>query len=130
LNSSSQNIKVEKFIGKMTEEEKNIFVQLSKGIPKPVVYSLITAMVIGIFTFSFAFIKATGKTNAELPIEQTKTNEIKQKVDWLTVGSETIKIDVGNLKQSVIDVKEEQKSQREILLQILYRTNQIDKNTK
>jgi len=114
----------------MTEEEKNIFVQLSKGIPKPVVYSLITAMVIGIFTFSFAFIKATGKTNAELPIEQTKTNEIKQKVDWLTVGSETIKIDVGNLKQSVIDVKEEQKSQREILLQILYRTNQIDKNTK
>ena len=117
----------------MTEiESKNVFVLIGQtfGIPKSVVYSLISAMIVGAVALSFAFIKTTGKTNAELPIEQERIQTTNDKVDKVKVDVEVVKTDLSNVKQSVVDVKEEQKSQREILLQILYKANQTYNNTK
>lgn len=111
-------------------EKKNIFVMITEGIPKPIVYTLICAIVIGAITFSFAFVKTTDNTNKELPEVVIKTTLINEKVDLLTIDNAVVKVDISNLKKSVVDVGEELKSQREILLQILYRTNQINNNTK
>ena len=112
------------------EKSKNIFLQITQGIPKTIVYSLITAIVIGTITFSYAFAKQTGNTNKEFPAEQAKTNLINLKVDKLTIDVELLKNNGANTNQKVNDITEEQKSQREILLQILYRANQINNNTK
>lgn len=111
------------------KEETKIYI-FNIGVPKPVVYSLITLMISGAITFSYAFAKQTANTNKELPQEKAKTELINQKVDKLTIDNVIMKVDVSNVKQSLKDVAEEQKSQREILLQILYRTNQTYNNTK
>lgn len=115
---------------KKSLEKKNIFLLIIEGTPKPVVYSLLVVIITGACTFSFAFANQTDKTNKEFPIVQKKVTEINNKVDGLAIDSEITKTDMSNVKQSVIDVKDELKSQREILLQILYRTNQTYNNTK
>ena len=51
----------------MTEQDQtaksgNIFLTLYKGIPKPIVYTLIAAMIIGAVSFSYDFAKQTAST--------------------------------------------------------------------
>lgn len=110
----------------------NIFVSIGSrfGLPKSVIWGIISAIIIGGGSLSFAFIKTTAETNAELPNEKQKINLTNQKVDALQIDMEVLKTDVSNMKQSVTDVKKEQESQRDLLLQILFQARQINTQTR
>lgn len=113
-----------------TKESKNIFMLIAQGVPKPVVYTLISGLVLGAFSLSYAFVAVTGKTNTELPQQITKVNLLIEKVDALTLDGVLMKTNAKNVNKSMDDVKVELSSQRDILLQILYRANQTYNNTK
>lgn len=112
------------------KESKNIFLTIYKGIPKPVVYSLITAIIIGAVSFSYAFVSQTGATNKDLPKEKEKVEAIGAKVERLAIDSEIMKVDVANIKESQKDMADEQKAQRDLLVQLLLVTNRINNNTR
>lgn len=114
----------------VNDQPKSILLQITQGIPKPVVYTLISAIIIGAVTLSFAFIKTTGKTNADLPIEQRKTTEIKNNVERISIDVEILKVNGANTNQKINDISTKQDNDHDLLLELKTLLKQVNNNTK
>ena len=111
-------------------EPKNIFVQITKGIPKPIIYTLISAMIVGAISFSYAFAKQTNNTNNDFPQEVAKTTLLNQKVDKLSIDVELLKNNGANTNQKVNDISNKQDDDHDLLQEIKGLLKQVNNNTK
>ncbi|MES3018224.1 MAG: hypothetical protein V4721_10615 [Bacteroidota bacterium] len=118
----------------MTPQPKNkvikVLIFIWEKVPKTVFWGLISTIIVGSVTFSYAFVEATKKTNENLPIEINKTKELNQKVDRLVIDVEVMKTNGANTSARVIEIYEEQIKQRDLFMEMYATMKQINNNTK
>lgn len=126
----------------MTKEEKNlppfpfkkVVVLIWERIPKAFFWTLISSMIVGALTLSYAFVKTTANVNRTVPQYQAQTTQIQAAVTALTVGQAEIKRDVDNADKNFTKLQESVDKSFENLNARLDRlfdkTEEINKNTK
>lgn len=109
----------------------NIFLILGEkiGVPKSVVWGLLTTIVIGSSGWTYAFVAATSKTNAEAPLIQNQLTQVQRSVTSLTIGQEVMKTNAANTNGKVDDIYKKIDKLTDLTIQILTNSKIIKNNT-
>ncbi len=113
---------------------KKIIILIWDRIPKAFVWTLLSAIIIGSVSMSYAFVKTTDNTNKSVPAYQSQTTQIQNAVTSLTLGQAEMKKDIDNTDknfskfQDIVDDALKRINDR--LDRVLLDTKEIKNSTK
>ncbi len=113
---------------------KRVVIHIWERVPKTFFWTLITSMIVGALSLSYAFVKTTSNVNRTVPAYQAQTTQIQAAVTSLTIGQAEMKKDINNTDKNFTKLQESVDKAFENLNARLDRlfdkTEQINKQTK
>lgn len=113
---------------------KNVVVFVWQKIPKTFFWTVISTVLIGTLSVSYAFVKTTSNVNKTVPAYQAQTTQIQSAVTSLTLGQAAMQRDIDNTDKNFTKLQESVDKAfdklNDRLDRLFDKTEQINRQTK